>query len=74
MLLRQYVWPVAKEDMVAHDSWHCQDFPSPMNRPWPVRRRVGGSNFVGAIGDKFGTRRECPIECRPKEHPEWTLC
>ena len=72
------MWPVAKKDMVAHDSWHCKGFPSPMNRPWPVRRRVGRRNFVGSfdgsLDDKFGITRECPIECRPKEHPEWTLC
>ena len=64
------MWPLAKEDMVAHDAWHCQKFPSPMNRPWPVRRRVGG-NFVGQTSRKMV---ECPIECRPKEHPEWTFC
>ena len=73
--MRQYVWPVAKEDMVAHDAWHCEKFPSPMNRPWPVRRRVSGSNFVGG-GPKAKSQKlvECPIECRPEEHPEWTFC
>ena len=69
------MWPVAKKDMVAHDSWHCKGFPSPMNRPWPVRRRVGNKvvlpHFVGQTSKKMV---ECPIECRPEEHPEWTFC
>ena len=74
VLLRQYVWPVARQDMVAHDSWYCERFPSPMNRPWPVRRRRGGRNFVGSASEGHSITRECPRECRPREHPEWTLC
>ena len=61
--------------MVAHDSWYCERFPSPMNRPWPVRReREEGRNFVGSVFEDHRITAECPAECRPRKHPEWTLC
>ena len=74
VLLEAYMWPVAKGDMVAHDSWYCEWFSSPMNRAWPVRRELGGRNFVGSAFEEHSITRECPSECRPRKHPEWTLC
>ena len=73
-LLKEHLWPVAKKDMVAHDSWHCKWFESPMNQPWPVRRKMEGRNFVGSVTEKHRLTAECPAECRPRKHPEWTLC
>jgi hypothetical protein len=73
-----YLWPISKLDMVAHDSYFCQYYTSPYNRPWPVQRLMKGEglkrNFVGSTwyGDKLV--KMCPYACRPKEHPEWEFC
>ena len=46
-------------------------FPVPQELALAGEEKGGGSIFVGAMSQKM---RKCPIECRPKEHPEWTLC
>ena len=33
----------------------------------------GPRNFVGAADDGE-LKRECPLECRPPEHPDWLQC
>ena len=73
-LLTEYLWPTAKQDMVAHDSWFCEVFRSPMNRPFPVKRNVGPRNFVGSSHESQEIVMECPFQCRPRDHPDWTLC
>lgn len=71
-LLEQHVWPLVKNVTVVHDAYLCTRFPAPHTRPWPTRREVGPWNFVGSAGSSI--ERECPLECRPKNHQDWTTC
>ena len=73
-MLTKFLWPIAKQDMMAHDSYHCEFFKSPMNQPWPTRRPLDGMNYAGARFARANLTSECPTECRPKNHPEWKLC
>ena len=81
--LRALVWPEAQKDMVAHDSYHCQNFASEHNRPFPTQRLSGPNfsapeevNFVGSPGQKISLEKngECPQQCRPQNHLDWLLC
>ena len=86
LLLAQYLWPIAQNDMICHDSYHCNVFKSPFNRPFPTQRKSGPDfsyieewNFVGSNGgtiylDAWDSTMLCPEECRPKEHQDWLLC
>ena len=72
-LLYRYVWPWAIHDSMCHDSYSCSKFPS--TRPFPTKRKLELNNFVAAIpayDDLLTTI--CPIECRPPEHQDWTIC
>ena len=81
--LHAVVWPHARVDMVAHDSYLCHHYSSPLNRPWPTKRISGQNftmpsvdNFVGSNGGKISLQNHgpCPVECRPKNHEDWILC
>ena len=85
-LLMKLMWPIAKTDMVNHDSFLCQKDPE-MHLPFPTQRingpnysSPGVTNFVGScgqimfIGDPKGLYKPCPIKCRPKDHQDWELC
>ena len=77
-LLDWYLWPVAKENMVCHDSYWCETFTSPYNRAWPTRRLMQGDtiyrNFVGSTWRKDKLDKKCPEQCRPKNHMDWEYC
>jgi hypothetical protein len=77
-VLAWYLWPIAKLDMVAHDSFYCKYFSSPHNWPWPVERLMteegAGRNFVGSMFDSHTVKLKCPMECRPEQHPDWEYC
>jgi hypothetical protein len=77
------VWPHAQKDMIAHDSYLCQVYINPNNRPWPTQRIAGDNftfpedlNFVGSNGGKISLQEqgECPIKCRPSHHQNWLIC
>ena len=81
--LAAIVWPHAEPDMVAHDSYLCEMYYSPNNRPWPTQRVNGPNftapevlNFVGSNGGKIFLKQQspCPVQCRPLEHQDWILC
>ena len=81
--LDKVVWPLAKEDLIAHDSYTCNTFKSNGNKPWPTQRISGPKfsepevlNFVGSNGGKISMKQHgaCPEQCRPIAHPEWLLC
>lgn len=81
--LHAVVWPHAKLDMVAHDSYLCRAYKSEFNRPWPTQRISGPNftepdvlNFVGSNGGKISmkTHGPCDAQCRPKDHQDWLLC
>jgi hypothetical protein len=84
-LLGMFLWPRASLDMVAHDSYTCTAYPSPMNRPFPTKRNSSedflhspGRNLVGSDNDDRTIDLQqfpaCPPECRPKDHQDWLLC
>ncbi|CAG0889970.1 unnamed protein product, partial [Darwinula stevensoni] len=71
-LLKNVLWPEAHQDFLVHASFHCDKFGDGETRAFPTRRP--GGFWLGS-----GTRHppifdECPLNCRPKEHPDWTTC
>ena len=73
LFLFRFVWPLAKSDAVSHDSYNCTLFPN--TQPFPTERIRQPNNFVGSIVISNNTLWvECPIECRPKDHPDWIHC
>ena len=79
--LADHVWPYAKFQALAHDSFHCLRNYGLKPEPFPTQRHLekGTNCFVGCIRpccDKGTTMpfTQCPKECRPKDHPEWIYC
>ena len=73
-LLRDHVWKVFEgpKNIFQHDSYHCDKFSG--SSPWPTQRLMKPWNFVGADPAIRTTKKECPMACRPKSHPEWKYC
>ena len=79
-LLGKYIWPWAKYFVMGHDSYFCKSYAN--SRPFPTKRKNESCNFVGCIGELsenetkivFEKKNECPLNCRPNFHPEWTYC
>jgi hypothetical protein len=78
--LEHHVWPHIQDDLIAHDSHLCKTWYGKNSRAWPTRRPLLNESgcFVGCVRPccppikyPFG---ECPLACRPKNHPEWTMC
>ena len=78
--LEEYIWPYIRKDVIAHDSHLCQTSYGLNSRAWPTRRPPlnDSGSFVGCVRPcglpmkyPFG---ECPKACRPKAHPDWTMC
>ncbi|CAF0787175.1 unnamed protein product [Adineta ricciae] len=78
--LAQQVWPHAKSDILVHDSFLCKHNYGQKPSPFPTQRRSANETncFVGCVRPCCGRGKmpfgECPIECRPKDHPEWNYC
>jgi hypothetical protein len=78
--LAQQVWPHAKSDVIAHDSFLCKVGYGKKPDPFPTQRRPANETncFVGCVRPCCGKGKmpfgECPNECRPKDHPEWNYC
>ena len=71
--LLRYVWPWSKEISIAHDSYNCKSYP--YTKGFPTQRKNEINNFVGSVVlNERKLKEECPIECRPKEHLNWTYC
>ena len=77
--LAMVVAPHAATDSMVHDSYLCKSSLGKGSIPaaWPTRRQhfedPSVPNFVGNTGD-FSISNECPVECRPKDHQDWTTC
>lgn len=73
-LLEKYLWPLLAPLALQHDSYQCQRFAK--SHAWPSQRAENEpNNYVGAPVALNGLlNQSCPIKCRPKQHPEWTLC
>lgn len=78
--LTEQVWPFAKNNVTAHDSFLCQHAYGPKPDPFPTQRRPANETncFVGCVRPCCGKGKmpfgECPKACRPPDHPEWIYC
>ena len=77
--LDDFVWNPVKDHSLSFDSYHCSLYGG---RPFPSQRPEGLC-FLGCIrsccsndtrGDSNKYIKPCPIECRPKDHLDWTFC
>ncbi|KAK4007232.1 hypothetical protein OUZ56_012392 [Daphnia magna] len=72
-LLDRLVWPIAKTNLLAHDSYCCEtiDF----SQPFPTKRQDG--LFIGwrALQDEE-LKSPCPQKCRPQNVTsiDWSYC
>jgi len=73
-LLTAVLWPTVKDDAMIHDSYCCEkSWNSVAATPFPTRRVAG--NFVADRNDSAWTKpQQCPLKCRPPEHPDWDYC
>ena len=72
-----YFRPWARKIAMVHDSYLCQKYKdTSLIRPFPTQRESSDCNFVGCIPELKPSRidRECPKECRPANHQNWTTC
>ena len=69
--LRDYVYPLVKNDSIVHDSYFCHKLGGD---PFPTQRV--GNCFIGSrLGcNETGIHFGCPSNCRPKDHQNWTTC
>ena len=70
MFLASKVYRLIISEALVHDAYNCRFFGA---SPWPTKRQ--GDCFVGGFecnsSNKF---YECPMDCRPPEHPDWISC
>ncbi|XP_046400121.1 uncharacterized protein LOC124166578 isoform X2 [Ischnura elegans] len=78
IVLKEVLWPAAKESLKQHDSYHCKIFGKDRKvDAWPSRRNINEPyNFVGArIGvDVRPMQKACPLQCRPPKAKHWVYC
>lgn len=73
-MLREYFWPIARHNATMHDSFYCKSLGG---RPFPTRREADCHvGYIGCCDEKSNAtyNAQCPIECRPLQHTEWTTC
>ncbi|CAG0892080.1 unnamed protein product [Darwinula stevensoni] len=71
-LLHYVLWNEAKEHFMVHASFTCDEFVGGVTRPYPTRRE--GGFWLGSGTKHAPLVKECPLKCRPKEHPDWVNC
>lgn len=76
--LAQHVWSIANQNATIHDSYNCL---SMGGEPFPTQRPTNMYCFVSCFDpccDEIHNQTQrmppCPIECRPKDHQDWTTC
>ncbi|CAF0849642.1 unnamed protein product [Rotaria sordida] len=80
VFLRKHVWPFDRQSAVAHDTFLCKRDFGHISRPFPTQRPSAYETncVVGCsrpyCGHGILSFEQCPIECRPKDHPEWLYC
>ena len=80
LFLTVYVWPFAKLNATAHDSYTCEFYVN--SKPFPTRRlnrkcyigSKGSCNNTTMIDQKIKILPTCPKECRPRYHQDWLYC
>ena len=78
--LKDHVWPAARFDTLAHDSFHCKVDFGHQAVPFPTERPLENDPncYVGVV--RNGCPKDempfdpCPEECRPANRPEWIYC
>ncbi|KAL7644117.1 UNVERIFIED_CONTAM: hypothetical protein RMT77_004940 [Armadillidium vulgare] len=74
LILRNIVWPVAKNDVVQHDSFMCHKHEG--SWAFPTAREIDIYVGWGPYGKekalKIFQKSICPFQCRKK--PQWTRC
>ena len=75
-LLEKFIWPWAKDFSMGHDSYFCNNYVN--SRPFPTKREENLCNFIGCRWEEENLNlteaNECPMKCRPKDHPDWKHC
>ncbi|CAF0805598.1 unnamed protein product [Rotaria sp. Silwood1] len=78
--LAAHIWPFAKASAIAHDSFSCAHGFGHPAQPFPTQRPLANETncFVGCVrsccGHGIMPFGQCPIQCRPNDHPEWIYC
>ena len=78
--LWQQIWPHAKQSAIAHDSFLCTNGYGHRPVAFPTQRVSANETncFVGCVRPCCGKGKmpfgQCPIKCRPPDHPEWIYC
>ncbi|XP_046452667.1 uncharacterized protein LOC124200464 [Daphnia pulex] len=82
LLLDEFIWPIARTNLMAHDSYCCEVFQQ--SQPFPTQRKdrffVGSRTIMG--NGKNGTEELsdidiCPHNCRPHNasfKSDWKFC
>ena len=71
-VLNKIIWDKYGHDSIQHDSYMCHQFSG--SQPFPTRRE-NIHDFVGCSDHNCNwTLPQCPVQCRPKEHPDWIYC
>jgi hypothetical protein len=73
LFLSQYVYPLIRNNVLAHDSFFCGNLEQ--SSPFPSKRT--GDCFVGNPAECYpinGTFFACPLKCRPKNQAHWKYC
>ena len=72
--LSRYVYPLIKSRSLIHDSFKCEKYE--FSQPWPTKRL--SDCYVGSPSNCNESNKksfyECPLNCRPKDHKNWTYC
>ena len=77
--LSDHVYPLIVENSVIHDSFLCKNYKNSL--PFPTRRN--GTCHVAYMDNLEKCTKpsneklksfECPLACRPAEHPDWLQC
>lgn len=68
--LQSVIWPIARDKIISHDSYHCKNYPN--SKPFPTQRLM--KEHVGQVFDHLESPRlgdiqgfldrETPVECR----------
>ncbi|XP_018015586.1 uncharacterized protein LOC108672433, partial [Hyalella azteca] len=75
IMLAKHLWPFMQGDLMEHDSYHCEIYPGSL--PFPTQRREWrycGWGPYKASKRTIVFKKQCPMACRPKDHPDWTWC
>ncbi|KAF2362245.1 hypothetical protein FHG87_007000 [Trinorchestia longiramus] len=75
--LETYIWPLIKNSVLQHDSYHCNSKSHNGSIPFSTQRENG--RFCGWGNYKTKERQfisltPCPEQCRPSDHKDWWFC